>query len=265
MRLNKQLRGKLLATGLIIGSLFSATAPIVNADQSEVQALDGNQKLEVQMINEDNLNAYFKEHNVPEDKQLILLEKLENGIAWDCDNPAILKNMPQDMNELDLANGETEKYFRFEDGSFVKIAFESIDSNNSRAIQTDSFGTLYTNHKVSRIVGSLKASYIINAYIPKSGAGRIYTMENSDKMYNDPYGADVNGFGLQNDPQLKVVRDIENTTSKQAALVDLAWRVSSTVSAGWNGNGVSIPVGGTAHLYTAIRSGKMYVSPTLPF
>lgn len=265
MRLKKQLWGKMLAIGLIIGSLFSATSSVVNAEQSEVQDLDINQKLKVQMISEDNLDAYFKEHNVPEYKQVILLEKLENDIAWDCDSLEKLKNMPPDINELDLVNGETEKYFRFEDGSFIKIAFESIDTNNSRVIQTDSFGTLYTNHKVSRLVGSLKASYIINAYIPKSGAGRIYTKQNSDNMYNGPYGADVNGFGLANDPQLIVVRDLENTTSKQAALVDLAWRVSSSVSAGWNGNGVSIPVGGTAHLYTAIKSGKMYVSPTLPF
>lgn len=230
--------------------------------------------------NEEGVKQYLEESNVPKEKLDFLIEKLENGILWDCYNEEKLNEVPSDFNCFDISTSIKEKYFRFEDGSFIKISVgggEEIEnyypeanvvqplSDGTVSINSDSFGVLFVNHKVEKQVGLTIAYFYANFYVARYGASIIYTNENSNGDYNSPFGEGVAGFGVGANPSKEMIRDYENTSTSQAAMFRLYWFNTVTISGAWKGIGGTIPVGSTCNLYLALVNNHMYIDSNLPF
>lgn len=227
------------------------------------------------VITED-LTTFFKQNNIPISKQKILTEKKKKGIPWDCENPEKIKLMPEDFNKFTIDDKVKERVYTFEDGSFIEIAIEpgEVIENapvaeaksleiGTNSIISDSFGTLYRNHKVSKQVGTTYAYFYANFYVSNYDESIIYTSENSNNMYNSPYGEGASGFGLTDNPSKEMIRDKEYMG--QAALFRLYWFNQVEVSGEWAGISGSAPIGSTCNLYLALYDHSMYVASQLPF
>lgn len=126
---------------------------------------------------------FFNKHNVPKDKQKGLLEKLDKDILWDAYNPEKIKEIPESFNTFSIDDPvDNIRYYRFEDGSFIAIetsaseeikrlrqAWDSSIGNNLQSAESDrmktdsvvsdSFGSQYTDHMVSKWVGVANAGF----------------------------------------------------------------------------------------------------------
>lgn len=251
----------LLLVGLFLGGSISAKEDI-NYNNSFAS--------EKEMIN------YLKEHEVPESKIDLLIEKTRNGEAWDVDIPEKLELVPDSFYAFDIDDDNEEKYYRFDDGSFIYLKlgegqkYENVpeipvDDGDitTFGVVRDSFGTLYTNYRVERSAGGATASFVANFYVARYGPSKIYTRSNSDNKYNSPYGGQVRGFGTTGDYYTRMIRDTEY--NGQAALFRMYWYTGATVSGSWGGVSGSVPVGGTCNLYLALVNNKMYIASELPF
>lgn len=227
--------------------------------------------------NKQDVINYLLEKKVPIDKIDGLMYKLDNNIPWDCMLKEKTDIIPEEFYEFDVNTIEKQKYFRFNDGSFINILVgggeeiknyrPKFEYNSSKSIVSDSFGTLYKNHKVYKSIGLTNAYFYANFYVARTGASTIYTYDNSDGMYNSPYGEVVGGFGVTENPNKEMIRDVEY--NGQAALFRMYWfnqiEVSSEWSVGIGSVGGSAPIGSTCNLYLALIKNKMYVDSKLPF
>lgn len=227
-------------------------------------------------LDKKELHKFLANHNVPEKKIKDLIKKTEKGIEWDCYKEENLAKIPSDFYEITLDGNEKERYYRFADGSFVNVYIgggevinnyhePSEESGRMGIVRSDSFGTLYKNHKVSRIVGTTSAWFYASFYVPRPGYGAsmIYTSDNSANLYNSPYGEGIAGFGATGHPDKEMIRDKEYNGN--AALFRLYWFTQIEVSGGWGPFGASAPVGTTCNLYLALVNNKVYIASQLPF
>lgn len=241
--------------------------------------------------NKKEVEDFFNKNNFSENQEKNLREKIANNELLDCYKEEKLKNIPDDFNYINLSNMSQSKKYYFEDGSFIEVSVapnseksekieitdENIkdypiieenlknDSNiNARSITSDTYGTLYVNHKVSRSVGLQSASFIANFYQSRYGNSRIY--ESTDgNGYNSPYGEEVSGFGINSLASKEMIRALEDRNTSQGAIFRLYWLTTGEVSAEWKGIGGSMPIGTTCNLYLALVRGQIYIAPDLPF
>lgn len=232
---------------------------------------------------ESDLINYLKDNGVPSDKQEILSNKLKDGIIWDCYNAEKVKQIPKSFSWFDAPDKIQEKYFRFEDGSFIKVSvgggkiIKNFNPNHHqsgigiKSVTLDQFGALYVNRKISKTIGRTNAYFYANFYLARPGFGpsKIYTSKNSNGRYNSPFGEGITGFGVTANPTKDMIREVENTSNSQAALFRLLWFNQVTVSSGWTAFGASIgataPIGSTCNLYLALINGNLYIDSKLPF
>lgn len=279
MRLSKK------ALSLIMGIV------LITATSTSVRATTNNNELEnnnaiYSEITDSELQTFFDENSVPKEKQSILREKVEKNILWDCYETEKINNIPEDFSYFDINNKSKEKYYRFEDGSFIKISVNSGEVKNiktkddlikyniepgnrimPRKVVSDSFGSLYTNHKIQRSVGLTSAYFYANFYVSNpyyGGFSRIYT-DTDGIGYNSPFGLGASGFGLDGNPNGQLIRAVEDRNSSQAAMFRMYWFNKKTVSGSWAGISGNAPIGSTCNLYLALIRGNMYVDSKLPF
>ena len=261
---------KILCTILIATLTLGPNVPSYASGTNETNEIN----LYGEFNSKDELTDYLIQHDVPESKIGGLLDKVDNNIPWDCYLEEKVSMIPDSFSEFDVNTDIKEKYFRFEDGSFIEVSVGGGDKienykniTKERSAITDSFGTLYTNHRVSKFVGTTSASFVANFYVARTGPSQIYTYANSAGLYNSPYDANASGFGLTAPPSIELIREVEK--NNQAALCRLTWFNQVTVSAEWSavyvGGGTSLPIGSTCNLYLALINNKMYVDSKLPF
>lgn len=266
---------KIIVTCLILTLIIGPVNSFASTSIHETSNLERNE-----VIN------FLSEHYVPKEKIDLLISKLENGTEWDCYRQENLDSIPMEFYEMELDGNEMERYYRFPDGSFVNVHIgegEVINDYNNRNANIDafsneylienlsnktiapmsSFGTLYKNHKVSRIVGTTSAYFYASFYVARTGPSMIYTYENSSNLYNSPYGENIKGFGANANPSKEMIRDVEYNGN--AALFRLFWFTQIEVSGGWGPLGGKVSKGGTCNLYLALVNNKLYISPRLPF
>lgn len=257
---------KVLLLGVFSLVMFFTTVVTVSAAENEKNGFEGFQS-------EEELIDYLKDNEVPNNKIEILVEKSKSGIEWDAYKTEKQDLIPASFYEFDLINDDTEeRYYRFDDGSFVKVYVgggQKQEVNNSQSdltpqgVVSDSFGTMYRNYKVQKSVGTTHAYFYANFYVPRYGASMIYTYENSSGLYNSPYGEGISGFGATGNPEKIMVRDVEYNGN--AALFRLKWFTQATVSGSWAGVSGSASVGSTCNLYLALVNHKVYIASELPF
>lgn len=216
----------------------------------------------------------FDENNVPENKRGILTEKLEDGVLWDCYDAEKAKLVPEDFSSIDIGEGTREKSYRFEDGSFMSISVGPTENSkvekNVLPLTEEGvpdtagmYGNTYVNYAVRRELGGQQASFIANFFVSDYNTSMIYTSENSNGVYNSPYGERVWGFGDVLQPRMITIRERESYG--QAALHRMTWITKKTVTGSWGGVGGSVNVGGTCDLYLALINSKIHISSVLPF
>lgn len=213
---------------------------------------------------EETLN-YLTENNVPIDKQTILMDKLDKDILWDCYNPEKVSQIPEDFYIFRLDDPiNNDRYYRFEDGSFIAINTEgSDDSSKTRAIISDSYGTRYTDHRVSKSVGLAQAGFRSDFYVARYGTSSFIGDGN-------PWDQYATGLGCSGTPSIQTIRLREEIASpyNRAAMIRIYWQATTNVSVSWPTKGVTlgatIPVGTTMSLYLALVNNAYYVDSQLP-
>lgn len=228
---------------------------------------------------------FFNKHNVPKDKQQGLLEKLDKDILWDAYNPEKIKEVPESFNTFSIDDPvDNIRYYRFEDGSFIAIETRaseetkrlrqtekpSIKNNLQAAVSdgmktesvvSDSFGSQYTDHMVSKWVGAANAGFRSSFYIARWGTSSF------NGISWDQYAS---GLGCSGAPEIQYVREKEEVASpyNRAALRRIFWQANATVNVAWETKGISlgasIPVGTTMSLYLALVNNSYYVNSALP-
>lgn len=235
------------------------------------------------------LERYFDENGVPSDKQEILMDKVKNNELWDCYDQSKLDQIPEDFKEFDPGEGSQEKYYRFEDGSFIKveavlnqkIAIDNTDKSrkeikekikNKKALDQAlsisqslptvqpngvEYGTGYVHYydyKIQKIVGTMKASYYAEFFIVQNGP---------DSIVDSAYSPAATGFGsLSSMPEFTYVRLTEDVARSRYALMYSSWIVNYDLSTPWGGASVG---GSTCFLYLAVGKDKFYVDNVLPY
>lgn len=248
---------KVLCT--VLTAVLLATSTTVGVLAKENNVMEYN-------ISEEELQEYFNENDIPLDKQEILRNKVLNGIAWDCYDAEKVNAIPEEFSYFDINDKDTNRKYIFEDGSFIEISINPGENSqiedNERKITSSSYGTLYTNHKVSKTVGLTSTYFYANFYVARYGESRIYTEADG---YNSPYGEGVSGFGVTQNPSKEMIRKVEDTNGSQAALFRLYWFNKVEVSGTWGAVSGTLPIGSTCNLYLALIRNKMYVASELPF
>lgn len=224
----------------------------------------------VNEIDYEQIEKFYEENDIPEEKQKLLTEKLENGIQWDSSNPEKLKEVPDDFSYLKNNDISQSKTYIFDDGSIIKISVEPVETTTIPEIAplkageatTDSFGTFYHSCRFSRTYGGVTASVVLSAYRNNYGASTIYTVKNSENLYNDPTELYTSGFGNGVVPTGKVIRDKEYNGN--AALYSMTWQNTKTLSASWRKIGGSTSVGSTQFLHVAFVNSNVFIDSELP-
>lgn len=264
-----------IAAATIIGAslpLSSSAEEEVVANQNASSAVtEGSINLQdVNHVTGINLNHFFNENNVPLDKQETLIKKVKNNEPWDAYKPESLKQIPNDFYSFDPSKGDQEKYYRFEDGSFVKLAVEggtsklvysntkqsgSIGTNGSWSGAT---GTEYWDIKISKSVGTaVSAQFYADFFVGLPGFG-------VSKITNI-YSPDATGFGVSETPKTSIIRSTEDTLRSRAALAESHWFSNVKLNFSWSGIGTDTNIGDTCYLYLAVVNGSVYVDTKLPY
>ncbi|MHA0857786.1 hypothetical protein [Paenibacillus sp. CMAA1364] len=235
--------------------LFSSLG-VVSA--SDVQATDVNG---VQGI---DLNQYFEDNQVPEEKQVLLMEKVKNNELWDAYKPEMQQQIPSDFYAFTPELGDQEKYYRFTDGSFVKISTEvGTTSKDQGRIQpygssTDQYGVTYWDYKTEKVVGLIRSHVYADFFLAFLGNGyksKIFRL----------YGAEAHGFSLEDNPSTEIIRPNEDLEKGRSALARSYWFSKSNLSFSWGKTGVNTSIGASCSLWLGAINGSLYVDSVLPY
>lgn len=238
---------------------------------------------------QEQLAKYLKENRVPNDKQKILIEKVKNNTLWDCYNEDMISQVPKSFNEFDPQKGSQERYYRFEDGSFIKIeatlqqevliqnsqesrreikakikspaALEQALAISESIPSMQPFGTehgtgyvRYYDWKIEKRVGTMYAYYYAEFFIVDDGP---------DSIVDSAYSPSASGFGeLSSMPEFTYVRLSEDVIRSRYALMYSSWIVNYNLSTPWGGASLA---GSTCYLYLAVGNNRFYVDNVLPY
>lgn len=229
----------------------------------------------------------LEENNVSKEKILLLVEKTENNEPWDIDKQECIDSIPKDFYVFDPKEGSQERYYRFDDGSFVKISNEmlqevelNIDNkteqflsrnmekniassifldlkNNGVSPSSVEHGTGYAHYydfKVSHSVGAMYAEMYVEFYNIQNG--------NDEIISSGCYGPNAYGFGtLGQMPTIDIVRNKEDSARNRWALANANWYVNHRIDTMWGGSDLS----GTYYLWLGVGNDRYVVSPRLPY
>jgi hypothetical protein len=241
-----------------------------------------------------DLIQYLNENQVSKDDQKVLIEKLEKNQIWDVNNPEKRKDVPEDFYIFNPQMGSGDRYYRFNDGSFIKISVtqnhaikidgseeskkalrEHIKDENllnkmeSDVVQKNStngsgispqgveYGSGYAwyyDFKVEMTVGTQYASMITEFCLVQGGDDYLIP-----SGFMQPY---VSGFGeLGQMPTIQITRANEDSTNSRWALANSNWYCNYPISTPWGGSTLS----GTKYLWIGVGSDSYRVSDRLPY
>ncbi|MGG0813045.1 hypothetical protein ABE142_10230 [Paenibacillus alvei] len=211
----------------------------------------------------EDLIHYFQDNHVSNNEQKLLINKVENNQLWDVNNPEKLKEVPEDFYIFDPKNGSEKRYYRFEDGSFIKIettqnnSKEINSSEESLALRGVESGTGYSHYydyKVELTKGGMYASMVTE-----------FVLVNGGNDYLIPSGffePRATGFGeLGQMPSIQIVRENEDSSLSRWALANSNWYVNYPISTPWGGSSLS----GTKYLWIGVGNNSFKVSDSTPY
>lgn len=211
-----------------------------------------------------NLDQFFVENLIPQEKQVLLKEKVKNNELWDAYKPELQQQIPADFFAFDPQLGDQDKYYRFPDGSFIYVGTEvGTTSKDPGMIQpfgssTDQYGTTYWDFKCTKTVGTASAYVYADFLLTFEGNGyksKIFKL----------YGANASGFGVTDTPSTEIVRGEEDLNKSRSALARSYWFAKTDLNLSWEGNGINTSIGTTCSLWLAAIRGKLYVDSKLPY
>lgn len=229
----------------------------------------------------------LRENFVPQDKIDLLIKKSENNEPWDIDKKECLNNIPEEFYSFNPQDGSQTRYYRFDDGSFIKISNQLLDDmelnisnkteqfltrkvgyyeatriidnmkSNQYELQGVEHGTGYAHFydfKVSHRVGAMYADMIVEFYTIQNG--------NDEIIPSGCFSPNAYGFGsLEQMPTIEVVRRKEDSSRRQWALVNSHWFTKYRLDTEWGGSDLS----GTHYLWLAVGNDTYRVAPSLPY
>ena len=238
-----------------------------------------------------NIEQFLKSNDVPPQKIESLLEKHNTGVLWDCQEEGKLKMVPESFYIFDPSQGSETRYFRFEDGSFIKIQAEQLeskeifgDSKSFEFLQSKGFSAKDSNEIIESAKLATKKSSEIGTKGVDHGTGYVWYYDHKvsytsvgqyAEMYVDfvinQYAADkinsckwptVRGFGQLNGyPITQVDRPVEDTQMGRWALGSTTWVTNYSISTPWGGSTAS----GTYYLWLGVGNNSYRVGPSLPY
>lgn len=254
---------------------FSMALSFNNVSASSIQESNTSEgyNQDVNGVKDIDLDKFFSDNNVPEEKQSILLEKVEKNELWDAYKPESLDQLPDDFYAFNYFDGSQTKYIRFDDGSFISVSVQEggsklVTSNDQELLGISPRGSWnhgdyidVWDYKVSKAVGTASASYYADFEIGLPGY-RVSKITNL-------YGANASGFGVTGTPTTEIVRQYEDATKSRSALARSYWFSQANLSFSWEygvaGGGMETTVGTTCSLWLAVVGGQVFVDSKLPY
>ncbi|WP_425449271.1 hypothetical protein [Dethiothermospora halolimnae] len=267
-------------------SLFTFPANVLAQNESYASGFE----------TKEELIKFLNENGVPKSKQQILINKVEDNEKWDCYDREKLKFIPSSFYVFNPHDGSQTRYYRFEDGSFVKVETQLQDkikidgTKKSKDLLKKKIKDKKLLNKIllqnSKITESNNSDMPISTYGYESGSGYAYYWDwkiskrvgsqsawfyaefcNVDKGadYIEPsgcYGGEVRGFGKISDKEITVTREKEDTYRSRFALARLSWTANYDISTPWGGGSIG---GGTFSLYLGVGNDTFYVNDRLPY
>lgn len=236
------------------------------------------------------VEKFLTDHDVPTQKMKVLLNKYDKGELWDCQKAEKLQMVPESFYIFDPFEGSETRFFRFEDGSFIKIQSEQLEeqeiSGDSKSLEfLESKG--FDNKSASEIVESVKSmrgssdnetngvehgsgyawyydhkvSYTSFGQYAEMYADFVISQHTADSI-KSCYWPTVRGFGQLNGyPKTTVERATEDIQRGKWALAATTWVTNYSISTPWGGSTGS----GTYYLWLGVGNNKYRVGPTLPY
>ena len=292
--MNKFRKGISISLSLIIMLSLFILPNGVFADKSNEQYAPG-------FDTKGELVKFLKENQVSEEKQEVLIDKLAKNQLWDSYKPEKRDAIPKNFYNFDPKDGSQTRYYRFEDGSFIKI--ENI-LNDSIEIDGSEKNNKFLREKIKdeELLNKIfshnpkKSNELENIQIPSAremttygvsygtGYAWYYDFKVSKtvgtmyaSMYTEfvlvnggddyivtsgVYGPQVSGFGeLGQMPTVEVVRQQEDSYFSRRAIANSHWYVNYPISTPWGGSTAA----GTYYLWIGVGSNTYSVSDTLPY
>ncbi|MCL2320997.1 MAG: hypothetical protein FWC47_02695 [Oscillospiraceae bacterium] len=236
--------------------------------------------------NKAEIIQYLNENGVSIEQQKTLIDKLENNQLWDASNPDKLSLVPENFYVFDPKTSDGIRYYRFEDGSFIKIeatpnakielngteesnqklkekvtnpeALAMLQAQNNprtRGYQTGTGYAWYYDYRVSYFVGVTMGASMYTEFVLVNG-GNDYLVPTGF------YGPTASGFGeLGQMPTIQIVRQTEDSSTSRWAIANSNWYVNYPISTPWGGSTVA----GTKYLWIGVGSDTFKVSDSLPY
>jgi len=208
-----------------------------------------------------SLEKYIESENISVEQAEILEYKTTNEIPWDVNNPEKFEAMPEEYRTISLdeiAEGITSKEYMFEDGSIFRISIGAHQEDpfviTPMSVTNYSYGSQYNQQLFTMTRGYLTASMRITGWLARPGFG----YSNITEVYQ---GA-VSGFNISGAPTAWIVRRDES--SGRAALAEMSWFNSASITGSWGGVSGSLTAGRTFFMYVAFINGNIYVSDNVP-
>lgn len=211
-----------------------------------------------QSVSITEVKKFLSKNNIPSDKQKILLDKFNNGDPWDCYKKENLDSIPKDFYEFKIEDMEQERYYRFEDRSFVKVATSKNPDSHRRVkrdSQTGSFGSDFLDWKIEHQVGLQEAFFYADFWVARPGFD-----PSSIKKF---FGTNVSGFGMDTSPAFEEVRKTEELGRSPAA-VRMNWMTKIQISGSWKLVGGQLPIGSVCELWLTVGHGTYKVATRYP-
>lgn len=241
--------GKSLIKFLIIGEILIGSTVLSGNHVAKASTTLG----AVQNYDREEMVNYLLGHSVPEEKIEILLKKLANDEPWDCYKEEKLKNVPSDFDSFELNDGEDQvKYYRFEDGSFLLNELRATESSTyedkeievfERGVSNTSYGSQYTDYKISKTKGAITGSFIADFWRARSGCGA--------SEITNVYRPRISGGTTDGSASVNIDRSREDLIYKAPAQATLSFALNVSIS--------GIPVGVTQFISLKLMNGSMNI------
>ena len=201
---------------------------------------------------------------------------------WDVCDEKKRKEIPNDFYVIDPKDGDIERYYRFPDGSFIKISctqndaieIDGSEKNNKllkEKIKDEELYQKIISKNPNKMMNSEDLEVSVNTIMTGTGYAWYYdhrielqigvmsaemitefVLVDGADDYLIPsgfFGAEVSEFGtLEMDPVISIIREEEESDTSRWALADMHWFSSITLPTPWGG----VTGSGVKHLYLGV-------------
>lgn len=155
--LTKSLKMKILVMGLSLCSLIAVPNTAFASTTNRTSSCRQQSNKYLSLEQEQHLRKEFTKDDISLKEQNTVINKLKAGKVLDAENPEKIAQVPEEFFNI-KKDGPSEKMYKFEDGSYIKLSVKKVKSNN-KAVYHSHYSTEYENHYVEARYGVTRVGF----------------------------------------------------------------------------------------------------------